>query len=54
MSSDTINALTLLCMSQTPFRDNFSIDEEALRTHLRRLRDPKESLARQSSPVAVG
>jgi 4-hydroxy-tetrahydrodipicolinate synthase len=37
MSSDSTNALTMFCMSQTPFRDDFSVDEDALRAHLRRL-----------------
>jgi dihydrodipicolinate synthase/N-acetylneuraminate lyase len=37
MSCDNANALTMFCMSQTPFRDDFSVDEAALRAHLRRL-----------------
>jgi 4-hydroxy-tetrahydrodipicolinate synthase len=31
------NELTMFCMSQTPFKADLSIDQEALRAHLRRL-----------------
>jgi 4-hydroxy-tetrahydrodipicolinate synthase len=36
MTAET-NGLTMFCMSQTPFSEDFSIDEDALRAHLRRL-----------------
>lgn len=48
------NELTMFCMSQTPFKDDFSIDEDALRAHLRRLIDARNGIYMGSGGAGEG